>query len=121
MRSSIFFAAQKQLQFPVAEGLLQIGQFLGHVLQRALVLLLQGQLQEDFQVLHLFDPLLPLLQGLDECAPLLENLRGPGLVLPELGLGHQFFQMPQPGLFPRQIKDDLGGAPGVIAILSIYL
>ena len=42
-------------------------------------------------------------------APFPEDVRGPGLVVPELRGGHQFFQMPQSDLFAGQIKDDLEG------------
>jgi hypothetical protein len=36
-------------------------------------------------------------------------------------MGQQFFQMAQPDLFPRQIKDDLEGLPSDSAIPLIWL
>jgi hypothetical protein len=54
---------------------------------------------------------LPLIQGLKQGAALLEDLRGPGLVVPEFRGGQQFFQMAQSHLFSGQIKDDLGAVP----------
>ena len=90
---------------------LQLGQFSGHFLEGLVVFFLHRQVQEQFQIFHLALVLGPIRQGLEQGAPFLEDLRGPGLVVPEIGGRHQLFQMPQSYLFTRQIKDDLEGLP----------
>jgi hypothetical protein len=72
------------------------------------VLLFRRQVQEHLQVLHLAFLLSPFRQGLEQGASLLEDIGGPGLVVPEFRGGQQFFQMAQPYLLAGQIKDDLG-------------
>jgi hypothetical protein len=107
----VLFGAQQEPELPILESALQVGQFRGHLLQGPVVILLQGQVQEHLQVFHPAGLLLPLLHRLQQGAPLPEDVRGPGLVLPELRDRGQFFDMPEPDLLAPQIKDDLGGVP----------
>ena len=105
----VLFRAHEELQLPLLEVPVELGQALGHFLHGLGVFLLVGQLQEHLQVLQAAGLVLVALQGTHQGAPFPLDLgRGLGL-LPETGRLHHLVDLGKTDFFLVQLKENLEG------------
>ena len=108
----VVFAAEQTLQFPPVEPLSQLAQTVLSLLQQVLVGLQLVKLKGGLGVVDSTAPSAQLRQLGLHLIQTPHLLLGVLLVIPEIGLGRELFEILLPGVQCRNVKDSPGHCPG---------